>query len=256
MKTFVLLLGFAISVQAQDLAPSNIANHAANYATVSANGGLPVFSTVMFTAGQSFRLSPSGSPLTDSMSFTWTKTGPATATLVESNSSRTLTTALTFTTSTSATFRSTSTASTVPQTGEIAFAPIPQPGPPLLNISTRATLSAGQSLTPGFVVGGTVPRRVLVRAVGPTLAMAPFNVPGVMGDPSLTVFQGSTPIASNNDWGGSSALIAVFAAVGAFPLPLSSLDGALLLTLAPGAYTAQVRGTGAGEVLVEIYFVD
>jgi hypothetical protein len=86
--------------------------------------------------------------------------------------------------------------------------------------------------------------------------MAPFNVPRTMSDPLLTVFKGSTPIAANSDWGGGSALIAAFAAVGAFPLPLSSLDAALLLTLEPGAYTAQVGGTGAGELLVEIYFVD
>ncbi len=105
------------------------------------------------------------------------------------------------------------------------------------------------------MVGGTVSRRVLIRAVGPTLGTA-FNVPGAMADPSLSVFRGQTVLASNNDWGGSAALLAASASVGAFALPVASLDAALLLTLAPGNYTAQVRGTGAGEVIVEVYFVD
>ena len=52
------------------------------------------------------------------------------------------------------------------------------------------------------------------------------------------------------------ALAATFAAVSAFALPLDSLDAALVLTLAPGPYTARVNGTGAGEVIVEVYFVD
>jgi hypothetical protein len=70
------------------------------------------------------------------------------------------------------------------------------------------------------------------------------------------VFRGATEIAANNDWGGGSALVSAFAQVAAFALPLDSLDAALVLTLAPGSYTAQVRGTGAGEVIVEVYFVD
>jgi hypothetical protein len=104
-------------------------------------------------------------------------------------------------------------------------------------------------------VGGPVPRRVLIRAVGPTLGTA-FGVPGSMADPSLTVFRGQTQIAANNDWGGGAPLIATFASVGAFALPVASLDAAIVLMLAPGNYTAQVRGTGAGEVIVEVYFVD
>lgn len=77
-----------------------------------------------------------------------------------------------------------------------------------------------------------------------------------MADPSVTVFRGQTQIAANNDWGGGATLTAVFASVGAFALPVASLDAALVLTLAPGDYTAQIKGTGAGEVIVEVYFVD
>lgn len=127
------------------------------------------------------------------------------------------------------------------------------PAEPLLNISARATLSAGQVLNPGFVVGGTIARRILVRAIGPTLGA--FGVPGAMANPKLTVFSGQTQVATNSGWGGTAELAAAFTSVGAFALPTTSSDAALLLTLAPGSYTAVVSG-GAGEVLVEIYSVD
>jgi hypothetical protein len=95
----------------------------------------------------------------------------------------------------------------------------------------------------------------LVRAVGPTLGTA-FNVPGSMADPSLTIFRGSTQIAENNNWGGGAELTNVFTSVGAFALPVASLDAAIVVRLTPGNYTVQVRGTGAGDVIVEVYFVD
>ena len=74
-------------------------------------------------------------------------------------------------------------------------APAPRESPPLVNISTRATLSAGQTLTSGFVVGGTVRRRVLVRAIGPSLTS--FGVTNPLPTPTLTVFSGATQIAVN-----------------------------------------------------------
>jgi hypothetical protein len=131
--------------------------------------------------------------------------------------------------------------------------PPPRESPPLVNISTRATLSAGQTLTSGFVVGGSVPRRVLVRAIGPTLAS--FGVTNALPTPTLTVFSGPTQIAVNAGWGGGAPLSTVFAAAGAFFLPQASRDAAAVLTLNPGSYTVQIGG-GAGEVLVEVYFVE
>ncbi|MBL9212745.1 MAG: hypothetical protein JNL92_19955 [Opitutaceae bacterium] len=254
MKYLVPLLMSVAVLSAQDLAPESIAHHAANFSLTPAAGETATVLSGLFTASQSFRFTSSGAPLAAPLSFTWTKTGPTTGTLVETDATRTLTSALTFTAPLTATFRTTSSISPAAQTGTLTLAPIPQPGPPLVNISTRATLAAGQVLNPGFVVGGTVPRRVLVRAVGPTLTR--FGVTGVMADPSVAVFRGATQIAANNDWGGGASLVATFAAVSAFALPLDSLDAALVLTLTPGAYTAQVRGTGAGEVIVEVYFVD
>lgn len=255
MKYLALLLATTAALVAQDLAPESIAHHVVNYATASSTGGPPTASSALFTAAQSFRISTSGSPLTEPQAYSWSKTTPTTATLVETDGTRTLTTAVTFTGALTGTFRTTSSASTGAQTGSVTLAAIPQQAAPLVNISTRATLGAGQVLNAGFVVGGAVSRRVLVRAVGPTLGTA-FNISGVMANPSLTVFRGVTQIAANDDWGGGAAVTAVFSSVGAFALPVASLDAAIVLTLTPGAYTAQVRGTGAGEVIVEVYFVD
>ena len=254
MKTLVLFLISVGTLLAQEFAPESIANHVANYAVTGSAGGSASF-TSLFTPAQSFRVSTSGTPISEPMAYTWTKTTATTATLVETDGTRTNTTAVTFTGPLTGTFRATSSTTTAALTGTVTLASIPQPGPPLINISTRANLAANQVLSPGFVVGGTISRRVLIRAVGPTLGTA-FNVPGSMADPSLAVFRGQTQIAANNDWGGGSALATIFSSVGAFALPVASLDAALVLTLAPGNYTAQVRGTAAGEVIVEVYFVD
>ena len=126
----------------------------------------------------------------------------------------------------------------------------------LLNVSTRGNVGAGAAaLIGGFVVAGNTPQRVLVRAIGLTLQS--FGVQGALADPRLTVYRDSTIVAENDNWGGAdtAAVLAAQLAVGAFPLPAGSKDAVLLLTLAPGAYTAQVSGVGAGEgvALVEIY---
>jgi hypothetical protein len=129
--------------------------------------------------------------------------------------------------------------------------------PRLINVSVLKQINAGEIFTAGFVIGGATPRQVLLRAVGPALGAAPFNVPGAMADPKLDLFSGSTVINSNHDWGGEAVLAAAFAKVGAFALPAASKDAALFVTLAPGNYTAQVSGGGGtgGVALVEIYEV-
>jgi hypothetical protein len=139
------------------------------------------------------------------------------------------------------------------------------PGSPagsrLLNLSTRADVGTGENaLIAGFVIGGTQPRRVLVRAVGPTLASS-FGVSGVLADPVLTLYRGSTVIATNDDWElarSGAAIAATGQRLGAFPLNAASLDAALLITLDPGAYTAVVTGVDGttGLALIEIYDAD
>jgi len=125
----------------------------------------------------------------------------------------------------------------------------------LINVSARGLAGTGQNvLTVGFVITGTSPRTILVRGIGPTLAS--FSVAGAMADPQLTVSDSSQNVVGSNDtWGGTAALQAAFNAVSAFALPTTSRDAAVLVTLPPGAYTAQVSGAGGstGVALLEMY---
>ena len=129
----------------------------------------------------------------------------------------------------------------------------------VLNASTRAYVGTGEGvLIPGFVIGGTGTLRLLIRAVGPGLAG--FGVEGTLADPLLTLFGGSTALATNDNWSlaANSAEIATTAtAVGAFALTVGSKDAVILTTLTPGAYTAVVSGVGnaTGTALVELYVV-
>ncbi len=129
--------------------------------------------------------------------------------------------------------------------------------PRLINLSTLAQIDPGATLAVGFVIGGTAPARVLVRAVGPTLGTA-FGIGGVMADPGLVLFSNDTgiQIGANDDWGGGAALTAAMASVGAFALgDPASRDAALVVTLAPGAYSVRVSGKNStgGTAIVEVY---
>ncbi len=133
-----------------------------------------------------------------------------------------------------------------------------------LNLSTRGLVRAGEELMiGGVVVRGPGPKRLLIRAVGPTLTS--FGVAGALADTVLTLFNSAgAQIATNDDWntrvnapttGTAAEVSAASSAVGAFALANSTRDSALLLTLAEGAYTAQITGKGAasGVILLEIY---
>lgn len=128
----------------------------------------------------------------------------------------------------------------------------------LVNVSTRGTVSPGAgTLIAGIVVSGAS-RAVLVRGVGPTLR--DFAVPAALGRPRLRIFQGPNIVAENERWSDSSdaaAIAATATRVGAFPLSPGSQDTALLLTLPPGAFTAQVTGVDdtSGVALIEVYEV-
>jgi uncharacterized protein YjdB len=124
--------------------------------------------------------------------------------------------------------------------------------PRLTNVSARNFAgSGGDTLIAGFVIAGDAPKRVLIRAVGPTLGI--FGVPGAIADPLLEVYAGSNRIAQNDNWGGG--LASIFGSVGAFALTPNSRDSALEISLNPGGYTVHVTpASGAGgEVLLEIY---
>jgi hypothetical protein len=128
-----------------------------------------------------------------------------------------------------------------------------------VNLSTRGVVGSGDAvLIAGFVIEGEAPVRVLIRAVGPTLEG--FGVAGALADPTLELVAGGGRLAFSQAWGAegtAEAMAEVGRAVGAFALPQSSLDAALLLFLEPGTYTAIVRGAGGqtGTALVEVYEV-
>jgi hypothetical protein len=128
----------------------------------------------------------------------------------------------------------------------------------LVNIATRGHVGDDDEvLISGFVTRGTGQKKVLVRAVGPTLGAA-FNVGGALANPRITLLRasrGNAAIGTNAGWGGTAELTAAFAQVGAFPLPPASADAALLATLENGGYTASVsapRGS-QGVALLEVY---
>jgi hypothetical protein len=131
--------------------------------------------------------------------------------------------------------------------------------PRLTNISALSQVgTGGDILIAGFSVAGTTPKRLLVRAVGPTLTG--FGVSGALADPRIELYASgaTTATAANDNWSDSAesaAIAAAAASVGAFVLPAGSRDSVLLLTMAPGSYTIQVSGASAttGTALVEVY---
>jgi hypothetical protein len=129
----------------------------------------------------------------------------------------------------------------------------------ILNLSTRGFVGTGDSiLIPGFVVQGSSPLRLLVRAVGPTLA-AEHGVDGALARARLVVFDtAGNPVASNDGWdknGEGARIAAAGTAAGAQALSPGAADAALIFVAAPGAYTAHVTGAdgGTGIALFELY---
>jgi hypothetical protein len=132
----------------------------------------------------------------------------------------------------------------------------------LVNLSARNFAGIGDAtLIAGFVISGNVPKRLLIRGVGPRLA-AGFGVTGALSDPKVELFMSeegrSTLFAANDNWAesGTGPVRAAFTSAGAFDLPdAASRDAALVVTVPAGAFTAQVSGVAnlTGEALIEIY---
>jgi hypothetical protein len=120
------------------------------------------------------------------------------------------------------------------------------------NLSARNKVGTGANiLIAGFTLTGSGTRNLLIRAVGPKLS--DFGVTGVLADPKLEIYSGSTKLTENDNW--ASSLAATFSSVGAFGLTSGSKDAAITVSLAAGGYTVQVSGAdgGVGEAIVEIY---
>ncbi len=135
--------------------------------------------------------------------------------------------------------------------------PVPPPAASdarISNMSVRTNLASGQTMIVGFVTTG--PKNIVVRAVGPGLATSfpgSFTTAQVLADPRLRVFDGSTVVATNEDW--DSSLAAGFTRLGAFSLTTGSRDSAMIQSM-DGPRTVHVTGTGSGIVLFEGYDAD
>ena len=132
----------------------------------------------------------------------------------------------------------------------------------LINISTRGQVGTEASLMiSGFVITGNQPKQVLVRAAGPTLSST-FGLSGTLSAPVLKIIgAGNAALAANTGWStapNAAAIAATAARVGAFPFGVNSADSAVLVTLPPGQYTAQVSGVNntTGVAIVEAYDAD
>lgn len=141
-----------------------------------------------------------------------------------------------------------------PGLGLVEFYDIDPKNSRLANISTRGQVGTGDNvLIGGFIIGGVDPTKVIIRAIGPSLANSGIGFP--LADPILELHDGiGRLIARNDDWRTtqSSQIIAT-----GIP-PSNTRESALLRTLEPGNYTAIVRGKGGatGVALVEVYNLD
>ncbi len=125
----------------------------------------------------------------------------------------------------------------------------------LANVSTRLPAAADpNALIAGFILTGTQPKKVIIRAIGPSL-----NLPGQLANPTLELYSGSTLLGSNDDWQNQPAADKQAVIDSTIP-PINDLESALVRTLpANGAtYTAVVRGVNntTGIAVVQVYDLD
>jgi hypothetical protein len=132
--------------------------------------------------------------------------------------------------------------------------------PRALNLSTRGLIATEQSsLIGGFIVTGPEPKKVMIRGIGPSLAK---DLPNVLADPTLELHSATSasPIAANDNWqttqlGGIITSDQVAEIEGSTLAPLDSRESAIVAILAPGSYTALLRGArnSTGTALIEVY---
>lgn len=123
----------------------------------------------------------------------------------------------------------------------------------IANISTRMNVGVGNDvLIGGFIVKGSQAKRVILRAIGPSLS----GISGAMTDPSMELHDSAgATIAANDDWQSGAQAGDIIASGVA---PLNDNESALMATLPPGSYTVVVSGYqgGVGVAVVEAYEYD
>ena len=131
--------------------------------------------------------------------------------------------------------------------------PAPPPSASLANISTRASVQTGSNVSiAGFIISGTDPKKVLIRAIGPSLAA--FGIADALQDPTLELHNGNSVLLSDDNWQSA----ANSGEIPATYRPRDSRESAIFTTLQPGSYTAIMAGSGAsnGVGLIEVYDFD
>jgi hypothetical protein len=133
--------------------------------------------------------------------------------------------------------------------------------PILLNLSTRLRVQTGDNaMIGGFIVTGNVSKKVIIRAIGPSLTA--LGIPGALSDPTLELHDSSGATVHNDDW--QTTIISDFVTDQSGDIRDSGLalsdphESAMIVYLIPGPYTAVVRGKndGTGVALVEAYDLD
>ena len=127
------------------------------------------------------------------------------------------------------------------------------------NISTRLQVGTSDSvMIAGFIVQGSSPKMVLIRAIGPSLTN--FGVPNVLANPQLELHNANSLIARNDNWqttqiGGIITSNQVAEIRNSHLAPTNPAESAVIATLPPGNYTAIVRGVNntTGNALAEVY---
>ena len=122
----------------------------------------------------------------------------------------------------------------------------------LANIATRGLVQTGDNvLIGGFIIGGTEPAKVVVRAIAPSLAAI---LPGVLKATTLELHDSNGSVISNEGWRNTQESELLATAL----QPSNDNEAAILATLVPGNYTAVVRGKNntSGIAVVEAYSLD
>ena len=126
----------------------------------------------------------------------------------------------------------------------------------LANISTRARVGRAESVEiGGFIITGNAPKKVILRAIGPSLESNGILESDILVNPSLELRDASGAlIAHNDDWRGAQETEITASGIP----PAANAEAAIVRTLAPGHYTAVVQGSDGGEgiALVEVYDLD
>ena len=131
------------------------------------------------------------------------------------------------------------------------------------NISTRSFVQTGEHvMIGGFIVQGSGPKRVIIRAIGPELTQ--YGITDALANPRLELHNGTGAlIATNDNWqttilGGIITSNQVSDIQNSGHAPTAASESAIIANLQPGNYTAIVRGVSntVGVALVEVYDLD